>query len=139
MTQFIRGVQLNEMFYREAVAPILSAAFPELRYCAALIGYGSDVLGYDSERSTDHEWGPRLLIFLPEEDYRAQADFISEILSARLPTEFHGYSTSFTEPDETACAGWCLPSRAARGITSTSIGCVNLSVTTWTSIRTTHL
>jgi hypothetical protein len=31
MTQFIRGVQLNEMFYREAVAPILSAAFPELR------------------------------------------------------------------------------------------------------------
>jgi hypothetical protein len=31
MTQFIHGVQLNETFYREAVAPILSAAFPELR------------------------------------------------------------------------------------------------------------
>lgn len=48
MTQFIHGVQLKEMFYREAVAPILLAAFPGLRYSAALIGYGSDVLGYDS-------------------------------------------------------------------------------------------
>ena len=85
MAKFIPGVQLNEMFYREAVAPILSAVFPELRYSAALIGYGSDVLGYDCARSTDHEWGPRLLIFLPERDYRAQADSISEILSARLP------------------------------------------------------
>lgn len=100
MTQFIRGVRLNEMFYREAVAPILSAAFPELHYSAALIGYGSDVPGYDSERSTDHEWGPRLLIFLMEENYRAQADSISEILSARLPPEFRGYSTNFAEPDE---------------------------------------
>jgi hypothetical protein len=44
MAHFIRGVQLNEMFYREAVAPILSAAFPELRYSAALIGRAAAVL-----------------------------------------------------------------------------------------------
>jgi len=111
MAQFINGVQLNEMFYREAVAPILSAAFPELRYSASLIGYGSDVLGYDSERSTDHEWGPRLLIFLPDKDYRAQADSISEILSARLPTEFRGYSTNFTEPDENRVR-WMVPAES---------------------------
>ncbi len=49
MPQFIPGVQLNEMFYREAVAPILAGAFPDLRYSAALIGHGSDVLGFDSE------------------------------------------------------------------------------------------
>jgi len=113
MAQFIRGVQLNEMFYREAVAPILAAAFPELSYSAALIGYGSDVLGYDSERSTDHEWGPRLLIFLPEKDFRDQADSISEILSARLPTEFRGYSTSFTEPDEYRVR-WMAPAESGR-------------------------
>jgi hypothetical protein len=108
MTQFIHGVRLNEMFYREAVAPILSAAFPELRYSAGLIGHGSDVLGYDSERSTDHGWGPRLLIFLPEEDYRAQADSVSEILSVRLPREFRGYSTNFAEPDENRVR-WMVP------------------------------
>jgi Domain of unknown function (DUF4037) len=111
MTHFIHGVQLNEMFYREAVAPILSAAFPELRYSAALIGHGSDVLGYDSERSTDHEWGPRLLIFLPAGDYRAQADSISEILSARLPPEFRGYSTSFAESDENRVR-WMVPAES---------------------------
>ena len=113
MTQFIHGVRLNEMFYREAVAPILSAAFPELRYSAALIGYGSDVLGYDSERSTDHEWGPRLLIFLPEEDYRAQADSIRQILSVRLSPEFRGYSTNFTEPDENRVR-WMAPAQSGR-------------------------
>ena len=113
MTQFIHGVQLNEMFYREAVAPILAAAFPELRYSAALIGHGSDVLGYDSERSTDHGWGPRLLIFLPEEDYRAQAESISEILSARLPREFRSYSTNFAEPNENRVR-WMVPVESGR-------------------------
>lgn len=113
MTQFISGLQLNEMFYRDAVAPILSAAFPELRYSAALIGHGSDVLGYDSERSTDHEWGPRLLIFLTDKDFREHADSISEILSARLPPEFRGYSTNFAEPDENRVR-WMAPAESGR-------------------------
>jgi hypothetical protein len=43
MAHFIPGVQLNEMFYREAVAPIIADAVPGLAYSAALIGYGSDV------------------------------------------------------------------------------------------------
>src|SRR5215472_15264088 len=100
MPTFIPGIQLNEMFYREAVAPILASAFPALRYSAALIGYGSDVLGFDSERSTDHEWGPRLVIFLGDEDHQRRATSISDVLSAKLPVEFHAYSTNFSEPDE---------------------------------------
>src|SRR5437764_9059937 len=100
MAKFIPGIELNAMFYRDAVAPILADACPEVRYSAALIGYGSDVLGFDSERSTDHEWGPRLVMFLEEDDYRAHKSSIEEVLSARLPTEFCGYSTNFTEPDE---------------------------------------
>lgn len=54
MPDFIPGLQLSEAFYREAVRPILDAAFPGLVYAAALIGNGSDVLGYDTPRSTDH-------------------------------------------------------------------------------------
>ncbi len=99
MAEFIPGVQLNDAFYREAVAPILASAFPKVRYSAALIGYGSDVLGFDSERSTDHEWGPRLVLFLSEDDHRALAVQIGETLAMRLPAEFRGYSTNFTEPD----------------------------------------
>ena len=104
MTNFIPGLELNRAFYREAVAPILAAQFPHLLYSAGLIGYGSDVLGYDSARSTDHGWGPRLQMFLDadvqdENVHRALSGKISDALTAHLPTEFRGYSTSFSEPD----------------------------------------
>ena len=51
---FIPGLALSSAFYTEIVAPILADAYPRLRYSAALIGYGSEVLGYDTARSTDH-------------------------------------------------------------------------------------
>jgi hypothetical protein len=38
MPQFIPGIQLNQLFYNEAVEPVLACAFPGLRYSAALIG-----------------------------------------------------------------------------------------------------
>jgi len=47
MPHFIPGVELNELFYREVVAPIIASEFPNLRHSAALIGHGSDVLGFD--------------------------------------------------------------------------------------------
>jgi hypothetical protein len=71
MAKFISGRQLNRLFYEEAIAPILSSEHPDLRYAAALVGPGSDVLGYDSVRSTDHDWGPRALLFLSDEDRQA--------------------------------------------------------------------
>ena len=94
MPDFIRGLQLSEAYYREAVAPILDAAFPGLVYTAALIGSGSDVLGYDTPRSTDHGWGPRCWLFLrDDETYRAAID---ETLRAQLPQTFRGYPTRFS-------------------------------------------
>ena len=81
------------------MSPILDTYAPELVYSAALIGYGSDALGYDITVSTDHEWGPRLLLFLDETAYAARAEEISARLSAELPPTFHGYSTSFTLRD----------------------------------------
>ncbi len=96
---FTPGIRLCGLFYEEAVRPILATAFPSLRYSAALIGYGSDVLGYDTVRSTDHEWGPRLLLFVAEQVYADVATHIREALSQRLPRVFHGYSTHFGAPD----------------------------------------
>src|ERR1017187_6949966 len=57
---FIPGLRLAGEFYAEAVRPLLDAAFPALRYAAALLGPGSEVRGFDTARSTDHDWGPRL-------------------------------------------------------------------------------
>jgi hypothetical protein len=70
MPKFIKGLRLNEIFYKEAVRPILKSKFPDLKYAAALIGYGSDVLGYDDKLSMTHMWGTRVSIFLDEKELK---------------------------------------------------------------------
>jgi hypothetical protein len=68
MTKFIPGQKLCEQFYKEVVKVLIETEFYELRYSAGLIDYGSEVLGFDTERSTDHDWGPRILLFLSAKD-----------------------------------------------------------------------
>jgi hypothetical protein len=93
--RFIKGLQLSELFYQEAVRPILANHFPELTYSAALLGSGSEVLGFDTSRSMDHNWGPRLMLFLAEADHRAFGDEIDHVLRQELPLDVHGYPTNF--------------------------------------------
>lgn len=96
---FIPGLQLCERFYWEAVRPILDARFPGLQHAAALLGSGSEVLGYDDVMSTDHHYGPRVLLFLHEADWRSSVQAIHQALATDLPYHFLGYSTNFSEPD----------------------------------------
>jgi hypothetical protein len=86
MTRFVPGLALSRAFYREAVKPVLDEAFPVFSYSAALIGPGSEVLGFDTEMSADHDWGPRVMIFHRPGD-RELKDTISDCLAERLPTE----------------------------------------------------
>jgi hypothetical protein len=51
----VAGLRLAAEFYQDVVRPLLDEAFPALRYAAALLGPGSEVLGYDTARSTDHD------------------------------------------------------------------------------------
>ena len=99
MPEFIPGLELSRLFYAEVVRPLLQAHFPTLTYSVALIGSGSEVLGYDTPISTDHHWGPRLMLFLAPQDYDQLHGAITETLSAHLPYTFRGYSTNFGEPD----------------------------------------
>ena len=89
--KFIPGLELSELLYREAVQPILMRRFPGLVISAALLGPGSDVLGFDTPQSTDHGWGPRLLLFLSEKDYPAYHQAIDQALRQDLPDTIHGY------------------------------------------------
>ncbi|HKP53797.1 MAG TPA: DUF4037 domain-containing protein [Chloroflexia bacterium] len=100
MPEFVPGLELSESFYRDVVKPILDVHYPGLAYAAALIGAGSEVLGYDTEQSTDHHWGPRVMLFVSKDTYETLKTPISETLSAKLPYTFRGYSTNFGEPDE---------------------------------------
>jgi hypothetical protein len=95
MTDFIPGLQLSEALYHEAVAPIMAREFPGLVHSAARIGTGSDVLGFDTVRSTDHEWGTRLLLLLAESDLATHGPAIVETLRHTLPPEIRGYPTNF--------------------------------------------
>jgi len=95
---FIPGLKLCEQFYQEAVRPILINRFPQLKHAAALIGNGSEVLGFDDELSTDHDWGPRVLLFVEEEDQQLSEQII-KALAQDLPYGFHGYPTNWTMPD----------------------------------------
>ncbi len=98
MTTFIPGMKLSEEFYREIVRPILDSSFPGLAYAAGLIDGGSEVLGFDDETSTDHNWGPRLMLFLHEEDQRRYCEQIQYVLANQIPFEFRGFPTNFSAP-----------------------------------------
>ena len=99
MPDFVPGLVLAFRFYREAVRAILDDAAPGLPHSAALIGSGSEVLGFDTPVSTDHHWGPRAMIFLRDEDHATHADEIRHALATRLPHDFLGWPTSFAQPD----------------------------------------
>jgi hypothetical protein len=99
MPEFIPGLKLSEIYYHEAVRPILDQHFPGLAHAAALIGYGSDVLGFDTPVSRDHGWGPRLILFLPQENFESIRPQVNEALRQNLPVRIRGYSTHFGTPD----------------------------------------
>lgn len=84
---FRPGLELAGAFYREVVAPLLGDA----PHAAALAGWGSDVLGYDTPRSVDHGWGPRLQIFVEPADLGV----LSGAVEAGLPEFFRGWPTRF--------------------------------------------
>jgi len=54
MYQFIPGLALNRSFYHDVISGLLKQEYSEIPYTAALIGYGSDVLGFDTPTSMDH-------------------------------------------------------------------------------------
>lgn len=60
----LSGIELSRRYWLEVVAPIIDDLLPGVPRAAARVGAGSDVLGFDDERSTDHGWGPRVVIFV---------------------------------------------------------------------------
>ena len=84
LPEFVPGVELARAFYEEVVADIVG----DVPHSAALLGYGSDVLGFDTERSTDHGWGPRLQVFTDAE------------VELELPETFRGWPVRYGWDDK---------------------------------------
>lgn len=96
---FIPGLDLSRLLYEEAVRPVLDRAYPGLRYAAARVGSGSEVLGFDTARSADHEWGPRLNLFLAPDDAAEHGADLRRLLAERLPKHVRGWPTHFRLAD----------------------------------------
>lgn len=85
--EFVPALELNAGFYRDVVEPIVRP----WRHSAALLGRGSELLGFDTERSTDHGWGPRLQVFVAE----GNAARVRTALTRQLPTQYRGWPVAF--------------------------------------------
>jgi hypothetical protein len=91
----IRGIELSRRFYAEVVGPWLARAFPGLPHAAALIGYGSELLGFDDAMSQDHNFGPRVIVLVSEADFAASAARIVGAFGEAAPSVFLGHPMGF--------------------------------------------
>jgi Domain of unknown function (DUF4037) len=87
VTAFVPGRELAKAFYDEVIEPLVG----DVPHSAAFLGWGSDVVGFDTVRSTDHGWGPRLQLFVGIDDVAAVRSRIEQ----GLPDQFHGWPTRF--------------------------------------------
>ena len=94
-SMFVPGAGLSRRLYHEVVRPILSASFPDLRHAAPLLGLGSEVLGFDDEMSTDHDWRPRIQVLLAKEDKPRRGAEVREALGKDLPQSFAGHPIGY--------------------------------------------
>lgn len=94
---FVPALELSRHLYVDVVRPLLAANLPGLPYAAGLVGSGSDVLGYDTERSTDHDWGVRLMIFLDADVPVSTHQQIDALVRQHLPDTILGVPTKFVE------------------------------------------
>ncbi len=96
------GMELSAAFFQDHVAPLADERLGRDRYAAALLGGGSEVLGLDTEMSADHDWGPRVTLFV-EDEARAEA----EQIAGELPGSFRGVTRKFGS--EAGGAPWVHP------------------------------
>ncbi|MDQ3701875.1 MAG: DUF4037 domain-containing protein, partial [Chloroflexota bacterium] len=90
--------ELCRLFYEEAVRPIMERRFPGLKYGAARLEAGSEVLGFDTATSMDHSWGLRVTLFITRAAWTpALATDIKDVMAAELPFELRGLPTHFTQ------------------------------------------
>ena len=95
-SKFVPGLDLCQAFFNEIVHPILNRSFAGIEFSAARLGHGSEVLGFDTPQSMDHDWGPaRIDLFLKEDDCDSLAENINTVLAEELPSMFRGIPTNF--------------------------------------------
>lgn len=94
---FVPGLAICSKFYEKAVKPIMEKEFSTINFSAGLFGSGSEVLGFDTALSSDHDWRPRVFIFISDEELEKKSEKIEETIKKGLPATFDGHSTKVGE------------------------------------------
>ncbi|MUH59972.1 DUF4037 domain-containing protein [Bifidobacterium canis] len=93
------GLQLSRAYWQEVVKPMLAEKYADAmpRIAAGLAGHGSECYGFDDAISRDHDFGPRVCLWLTDDDYQAFGEQLQKDYDA-LPQVFHNVSRSATTP-----------------------------------------
>ncbi|MBP5528854.1 MAG: DUF4037 domain-containing protein [Lachnospiraceae bacterium] len=97
----MKGLELSKQFYDTYGKEMLEGSFSDYLpfISVGLLGGGSEVLGFDDEVSTDHDFEPGFCIFIPGEDViDRKVAFQMERAYAKLPDEFMGYKRQKLSP-----------------------------------------
>jgi hypothetical protein len=91
VVDFVPGRVLCRAFYEEVLESKV-----EVPHSAGLLGPGSDVIACDTERSTDHDWGPRCIVFVPDS---AVEEVRSRVLND-LPETYRGWPVAIGRDEQ---------------------------------------
>ena len=85
----MNGMELARGYFEEYGLPMLRKEFPELlpHLAAGLFGSGSECFGYDDDISRDHDFAPRLCLWLTDADARA--------VGARLLARYEAWTADY--------------------------------------------
>lgn len=88
----MKGLELSHRYYEEVCRPAVEASFHQYidKMAFGLVGDGSECYGFDDEISQDHDFGPRILIWLSQSGFNAFGKELQRLL-ANLPKTFSGY------------------------------------------------
>ena len=88
----MKGLELSRRYYEELCLPAIEESFPANidKMAFGLVGDGSECYGFDDEISRDHDFGPRIMIWLTSTDFAEFGIILQEFLQ-KLPATFLGY------------------------------------------------
>ncbi len=95
----IKGIDLCESFYNDFGKAMIREQFPDLenKIAFALVGSGSECLGYDDDTSCDHDFYAGFCMLVPD-DIDSKTEFALERAYAKLPKEYRGFKREKLDP-----------------------------------------
>ena len=90
----MKGLELSRGYYNDICRPAIEEHFKKHinKMAFGLVGDGSECYGFDDEISQDHDFGPRIMVWLSTDDYRQFGTELHKFI-LNLPKNYMGYES----------------------------------------------